>query len=244
MTTLERVTLMRKQGISEEEIIKRLQAERISPKEILDSLEQSKIKSAVSDFNSEDVEGMQPSMMGSSLSENPLDSSEPIPVPQPTEETYKPQQINYAQQANYSQQQDYQTPYYQPQEQNYSQEYYPQEGYENYSGTITQTESATETTIEIAEQVVLEKTKKMQKQVSDFLEFKTLFETKIENIEERLKRMEKLFDQMQMSIIEKVSSYGKGLDFLKKEINMVEDSFSKMVEKKEPIKKKTSSKKK
>ena len=182
MTTLERVTLMRKQGISEEEIIKRLQAERISPKEILDSLEQSKIKSAVSDFNSEDVEGMQPSMMGSSLSENPLDSSEPIPVPQPTEETYKPQQINYAQQANYSQQQDYQTPYYQPQEQNYSQEYYPQEGYENYSGTITQTESATETTIEIAEQVVLEKTKKMQKQVSDFLEFKTLFETKIENI--------------------------------------------------------------
>ena len=56
--------------------------------------------------------------------------------------------------------------------------------------------------------------------------------------------MEKLFDQMQMSIIEKVSSYGKGLDFLKKEINMVEDSFSKMVEKKEPIKKKTSSKKK
>lgn len=97
--------------------------------------------------------------------------------------------------------------------------------------------------IEISEQVFAEKMKPLMKQITELSEIKTLLMTKMANIEERLRRMEKVFDQMQISIIEKVGNYGKGLDLLKKELEMVEDSFSKVVDKATDKTHKTKSKK-
>jgi len=215
MANLEKVMQMKKQGFSENEIAKQLQSEGVSPKEINDVINQSKIKQAIAGFN-EEPENMQPSMMGTSLSEYNIPKPQPnIPSPNFQEqEEYVPQESSY-------QQQDYSSG-------NYNQDYqnYPQvQSYEGYPQT---SESSADSIIEISEQVFSEKIKNFQKQMTELIEFKTIFQTKIENIEERLRRMEKMFDQLQISIIEKVGNYGKNLDYLKKEVEMVEDSFSKI----------------
>lgn len=229
MATLEKVMNMKGQGISESEIIKNLQEEGISPKEISDALTQSQIKQAVS---SDSEENMQPSIMGTSLSESADEISAPSPESQ--EEIYQPQmpQDNYS---NFQNPLENQT--YAPQEGS-QEEYYPQESYQDN----TYAESSIDNMIEIAEQVFIDKVKKMQNQFNELIEFKTISEMKIQDISDRLKRIEKMFDQMQISIIDKVGNYGKGLNNLKKELEMVEDSFSKVIDKK--AHKKTSSRKK
>jgi len=118
---------------------------------------------------------------------------------------------------------------YAPQENYASQEYeeqYPQENqsYENYSNT-----GSTENLIEIAEQVFSEKIKKLEKKLNEFNEFKTLAESKIDNFGDRLKRIETLMDQLQIKILDKVGSYGHDLSRTKKEMEMMQDSFGKMV---------------
>lgn len=129
------------------------------------------------------------------------------------QETYDP---------GYSEQTDYQQDY--GEQTGYTEEYYPQEGYEqDYENYGTQTD----TMIEIAEQVFAEKTRKMQKQLEDLNEFKTLTETKLDNATTRLKRIENVMDKLQMAILEKIGSYGKSLESIKKEMAMMQDSFSK-----------------
>ena len=134
----------------------------------------------------------------------------------------------------------------------YSEEYYPQEGYEEDYGGLG---GGTDTMIEIAEQVFAEKMRKIQRQLEDLNEFKTLTETKLNNATSRLKRIEQVMDKLQMAILEKVGSYGRGLDSIKKEMSMMQDSFSKTlpalvakhshaVVHKKPIVKKTVSRKK
>jgi len=225
MTALERVNQLKNQGMPLNEIIRTLQNEKISPKEINDALAQSQIKQAVSREDEEEVDDMQPSMMGGKLSESereyvPRENTHRPPAPI-SEENYN----NYVPQTPYNQYGDSQE-YYPQEPSEGGEEYYPQEGNEDYG---YETISNADTTIEIAEQVFTEKMKKFQNQMENLMEFKTLFETKVENIAERLKRIERMFDQVQISIIEKVGTYGKGLEHLKKEVEMVEDSFSKIV---------------
>ena len=40
--------------------------------------------------------------------------------------------------------------------------------------------------------------------------------------------MERQFDKMQIAILERVGSFGKNVDSLRKEVEMVEDSFEKL----------------
>ena len=87
----------------------------------------------------------------------------------------------------------------------------------------------TDMMIEISEQVFSEKMKPLLKQIEDNVEFKTLSETKIENISHRLKRIESQIDNLQSAILEKVGGYGRGLEGVKKEMSMMQDSFGKIV---------------
>lgn len=119
---------------------------------------------------------------------------------------------------------------YSPPGQSYSypqQEYAPQESYGNYpsAGGVD-----ANTIIEISEQVFSEKIKALQKELDSFNEFKSLNQIRIENLNERLKRIEIVFDKLQITILEKIGSYGQNLEFIKKEMNMMQDSFSKIVE--------------
>ncbi len=53
-------------------------------------------------------------------------------------------------------------------------------------------------------------------------------ETKLENLSHRLTRLENQIDKLQAAILEKVGSYGRGLDLVKREMEMVENSFGKL----------------
>lgn len=129
------------------------------------------------------------------------------------------QNQDYSQQNPYAGQQYYQEGAYQQQ---YTNDPYPQQ-----QAPVSNSIDAN-TVMEIAEKVFEEKIKKIEKQVSEFSEFKTLSQTKLDNLAERIKRMETVMDQLQIKILEKISSYGQNLEEIKGEMSMMEDSFQKM----------------
>ncbi|HLD38409.1 MAG TPA: hypothetical protein VJA20_03135, partial [Candidatus Nanoarchaeia archaeon] len=64
-------------------------------------------------------------------------------------------------------------------------------------------------------------------QISNFREFSAISETKFSNFENRLKKIESIIENLQIKILEKIGSYGQGLESIKKEMTMMQDSFSK-----------------
>ena len=192
MTILEQVSEMKNQGISEEEIIKKLQDLGASPKAINDALDQEKIKKAVSNEEEYGMPSSQTPKMQRSVNNQEI----------PNDQMYYPQQ---------------------------EEEYSPQD-YSQYQENSTYTQGFdTNTIIEISEQVFSEKIQKIQKLVDECSEFKTLTETKIENISLRVKRIESISDKLQTAILEKIGSYGSNLESIKKEMSMMQDSFGKMI---------------
>jgi len=125
---------------------------------------------------------------------------------------------------------------YAPQTQDYSQGNQrqrpaaaPQEYYEEAPyATGPAAGMSSDTMIELSSQVFAEKIKKTSKSVDEFSEFKGLAQVKLENIEERLKRIEKIIDTIQIKILEKVGAFASELQKTQKEIEMVEESFSKV----------------
>ena len=194
MGILDQITQMRKEGMSDDEVVGRLQEQGVPPKAINDALNQAEIKRAVSDEYT------------------------PPETPATQEQQYAPL-IREVNGENYSPQEEY------PIQQQYApQEYYPQQESAGYAEGMD-----TGTVMEVAEQVFAEKMQKLQKPLKEILDFKTLAESKIDSLAERLKRIESIIDSLQIKILEKVGSYGKNLENTKKEMTMMQDSFSKMV---------------
>ncbi len=240
MGALDLITQMKHQGVSDQEIMTALREQGISPKEINEGFAQSKIKNAVSNPQNKEI-------IEEDLMETPPTSRHP----NPSQNIYTPQTQEIQEPNTYvpTPQQEPYAPTFQPQEESYlptpqpQEEYYPQEnyneGYEDYNS-----EASTDTTIEISEQIFEEKIKKTSKKVTELNEFKNLAETKIENISQRLKRIETIIDKLQISILDKIGSYGENLGSIKKEMSMMQDSFGKLVgsairKKEHPTKKKT-----
>tara|TARA_Y100000310_G_scaffold150995_1_gene150510 strand:+ start:2985 stop:3728 length:744 start_codon:yes stop_codon:yes gene_type:complete len=198
MSVLEQITQMKSQGVSEDEIIKQLQEQGISPKIINDAFNQAQIKKAVSD-------------------ENPETEKLQAPSQQSSQGNYIPKTQEISEQEMYSPQSQTQ------QEEQY--QGYPQEEAYDYS----QTGVDTSTIIEISEQVFFEKIQKIQKKVEETSEFKTLAESRIENLSERMKKIETIIDKIQLAILEKIGNYGSNLKGIKKEMSMMQDSFGKIV---------------
>ncbi len=215
MGVLEQVNQMRNQGVPEDEIISRLEEQNVSPKAINEALGQSRIKEAISDrgalkeMRDEEIGGsdfydMPPSPhMGRTNYPKSQEIQEEEYVPQPQEE-YAPQPNAYPPA---------------------SQEFYPQEGYEEYYAGG----SGTDTMIEIAEQVFSDKIRKLQAQIEELNEFRVLTQTKVNHLSERLSRIESTLDKLQAAILQKIGSYGGTLESIKKEMSMMQDSFGKMV---------------
>jgi len=147
-------------------------------------------------------------------------------VPKPSEKKYLEEEQEEESPPEPYSEQDYSP----PQNQDYSQA--SQQDYD-YSAPpqamAPQGLSDADTIIEIAEQVFIEKIKNIQKKVDDLTEFKTLSEVKIDNISDRLKRIENAIDRLQADVLEKVGSYGRGIESVKREMNMVQESFGKVV---------------
>ncbi len=204
MGILEQVIRMKSQGIPDGQIINELSQQGVSPREINDALRQAQIKYAVSNVNEGDE--MQPSITEEGM------------APSPEGETYTPQ---YEQQEYAPQRQPYQQQTYAPQSQ---EQYYTPGEEQQYSAGID-----TDTVMEIADQIFSDRIKKVQKQLDSVTEISTLLQTKMENVSERLKKIEAIIDKLQIAILEKVGSYGKNLEGIKKEMSMMQDSFSKML---------------
>lgn len=220
MGALDQIKQMQQTGLSEQEISNNLLEQGITPKEITDAFAQAKIKEAV-----EREESFPEGPVGSSLGEgSPESSLGEEQSPFLTSETYAPSSqempLPYSpQEPSYSQPYPQETP--QPPFEE-TESYYPQEGYGSPGA-----EFGTDTIIEVAEQVFEEKIKKLSQQISNFKEFSAIAETKFSNFENRLKKIESIIENLQIKILEKIGSYGQGLESIKKEMSMMQDSFSK-----------------
>ena len=226
MSILEQIMKMKKEGVPDEKIISELSGQGVSLREIDDALKQMQIKNAVSDSGGN--EGMQPSIMqenppsGQSYQPGSFEQQTPSPKNFIQEGSYQPQAYPQPQQ-NFAPQETA----YQPQEQ---QQYYaPAEN----SGQYSQMSGSTDTMIEISDQVFSNKIKNFQKILEATSEAEIALQAKTETISERLKKIETIIDKLQISILDKVGSYGKNLESIKKEMSMMEDSFSKMISSKE-----------
>lgn len=199
MGALDQVTQMRRENKSDEEIISALRNQGISPREINDALNHAQIKSAVSDIMGEDMQAPSPQGYEQNFNEYPQETQQQT---YPQEQVYTPQPQSYPQQSY-------------GQEQGYGQEYY-----------APQTNS--DTMVEIASQVFEEKISGVSKKVDSFEEFRTLTNAKLDSLNERLKRIEVIIDKLQSAILERIGAYGSNIESIKKEMSMMQDSFSKV----------------
>ncbi len=201
MGVLDQVIQMRNQGMADRDIYSQLQEQGISPKSINDALSQANIKVAVGNGSFENSEMTPSDIPSPSQNQGEEDAYSP-----PSEHSEYP----YSQQM-YSQ--------------SAQQEFYPQQGQEGgyYEG------ASADTMVEIAQQVFSERIKKIQQQMDGINEFISLYRSKTDSMSERVKRIEGMIDRLQSAILEKVGDYGKGMESIRKELSMMQDSFGKVV---------------
>lgn len=235
MEILEYMKKMQQEGRSEQEMSALLQQSGFSAHEISDALAQTKIKQAVSEsadykmttsFSSQNQE-LQQSMMN---------QSQQPPEPNAEQQNQNSQQQpQYAQeQSQYAQQSPAQEQPMQQQEQ-YSQqmpmqEYTPQQPqYESYQ----QYGASSDTMSEIAEQVVAERMSVLKNKIESILELKNSVDIRLSSLNDRLLRIEKIIDRLQLSILQKVGEYVTNVEDIKKEMQETQKSFKSLLSAKE-----------
>lgn len=202
MTVLEDVRNMQSQGMPEDKIVEALRQRGSSYREIADAIAQSKIKAAVEQQDPEEqnqVPVQQQEEMTASLETN-------LPEP-PVQQQY------YAQPQG--QQQEYAAPA--PGEYNYSYD-------QNQQGQIS-----TDLISEIAEQIVAEKMSDVRKHLEKTLDMKNTMESKLEYLDERLKKIERSIDTLQSSVLRKVGDYVNNIEDIKTELIETQKTFTKLV---------------
>lgn len=217
MAILEQINQMKEQGFSDEQIIKNLQDQGISPRQINEALDQSQVKAAVFPANS-GMESMQPSVMQPPPDQGPLPYSIPEQIQSTMQRGAQTQEIQTMQEPAQTSEYGYeQYPQYAgyPQYQQYPQYEYPS--------------TDTETMTDIAQQAIDEKLEKVNKQIQNLEKIKTEIKGRILDIDARLTRIEKTIDLLQTSILGKIGEYWKNVSDLKDEMQATQDSFSKIL---------------
>lgn len=202
MGVVEDIKKMREEGNADQEIVRSLQAKGLAPKEIYDGISQANIKNAVI----ESPESSSPNYKGysDSVQENEL---------QPSLSSSSQEAPNTSQ---YQEQQPAQQKYSQYPSQPAQQEYYDPNSYQGISADMIS---------EIAEQVMNEKLSALRNDLEKVINIKTTFESKADILDERLKRIEKIIDRLQLSILQKVGDYMTNIDDIKKELIETQKSF-------------------
>jgi len=229
MATLEKVMQLKQQGATEPQIIDYLRQEGVSPREIDEALSQSKIKSMINTGQEEIPQPEEP-FYNFQIPEmqSQITPMQPSMVPMNYQQQEESQQPELNQQA-FQQQPMQQIPSRRQQPEVYEQapeQYAPQGYYEEYAPQQT---SDIETINDIAEQIVEEKNVELKKQISAFTEFKDSLSLEVEKINERITRIENIFNELQIAILKKIGSYGESLQNIEKEMNMTQNSFSKIL---------------
>ncbi len=197
---MEEVKKLLDSGMSDVEVVSSLENEGYTSEEASNALAQAKIRYAVSEQNQQNSEQeMQPSVLSSNQQ-------------QTVEETPDYQQYNQAIPQEYQQQ-------YQ---QNYS-----QQDYQNYP-QYSYSSSSSDAVSEIAEQIVSEKFSQIKNQLEKSIDMRNTMETKLNYIDERLKRLERIIDKLQMSILDKVTSQMSNVEDIKRELIETQKTFKAM----------------
>lgn len=215
MAILERVMQLKEQGLEDQQIALALRQEGYNPKEIMDSISQSKIKIAISknedrysgetsqyqDANQEFVSELQPSIMSNSQQsyqpEVQFENGETIPS------SYQPSTTPY---------EEYQENQLQP---GYAQEYYQPVDFQSIA--------------EIAEQIIEEKIEELNKKVSSSIKGKEETAIELETLQKRIEKLENLFNTLQMDVLKKIGQYGEDINSIAKEMHSNQETFSKLV---------------
>ena len=109
--------------------------------------------------------------------------------------------------------------YYTPQPQSYSQQdYYPQQG--SYE---------TETISEIAEQIATEKLEDYKSKVGDMASFKNQIQNKVNDIDDRLKRIENSIDRLQQAVLGKIGEFGESTAMIHQDLSNLHGTVSKLM---------------
>ncbi len=247
MTTLEEIKNLQGQGLTESQIKSTLKAKGISDREIQDSLSQSQIKAAVEQpqpfqqGQGQQGQGQQaqPFQQGQPFQQNQpfqqqSQQTEMQPSLLPPEQTQQqPFQQGQGQQAQpFQQGQGQQAPQITPPIQPSTvEEYSPapvDEGYEEYQPYQSYSSVSSEMITEITEQLISEKLSQVRKNLEKALDSKNTIGTKIDYIEERVKRIEKIMDTLQSSVLRKVGDYVTDVQDIKTELIETQKSLSKL----------------
>ena len=77
--------------------------------------------------------------------------------------------------------------------------------------------------------VIQEKLEDTSEKLKQIASFKTSIEAKIESIDSRLTRIEKVIDRLQLSVLQKVGDYIINVDDIKKELIETQKSFKSLL---------------
>lgn len=206
MGVLEEVGRMQREGRTEQEIVTTLVTQGYPQNQVSEAISQTRIKEAVNT----PAEAPQEEIPQTGYPDNIPAPGVPAPATQqypsyPSSQQYsQPQgQYDYSQQGNAGGQGYYQD-YYQP---------------SSSSGMSSDTMS------EIAEQVMSERFASIKDQLEKVIDFRGTVTTRVDIIDERLKRIEKIIDRLQLSILQKVGDYLTNVDEIKKELVETQKSF-------------------
>jgi len=238
MVTLDKVIEMQKQGVSDADISTQLQNEGIPAAEINDSLNQAKIKNAVSPPEGTPQAQMPGQEMQASIMQNPPAGQPPTAQPPATQPPAQPMAQEISEQPPMGQPpapampapeiyppQGQEAPGVQPQDDYYTQtpQAYGQDYYAPQSGMDTETIS------EIAEQVVTEKLNEFKKKTGDIVSFRNTTEDKVNDIDDRLKRIESTIDKLQQAIIGKIGEFGESNAMIHKDLDNLHGTVSNLM---------------
>lgn len=196
MGVVEEIGRMQREGKTEQDIVATLVTQGYPQEQVSDALSQTRIKEAVNTPVSPPEEYL------------PQEAQAP---PAPTTQQYPsyPSQQYAPSQGQY----DYSS---QPAQ---GQGYY-QDSYQPSSGGMS-----SDTMSEIAEQVMSERFASIKDQLEKVIDFRNTITSRTDIIDERLKRIEKIIDRLQLSILQKVGDYLTNVDEIKKELIETQKSF-------------------
>ena len=101
---------------------------------------------------------------------------------------------------------------------------YPEQDYYAPQGGMD-----TETISEIAEQVATEKLNEFKAKTGDLVSFKNTIQEKVEDIDDRLKRIETSIDKLQQAIIGKIGEFGESNAMIHKDLDNLHGTVSKLM---------------
>ena len=211
MGTLDDIRQMQGEGKGDGEITQALKQRGVPDAEILDGLERAKIKDAVSSSAGEPL-GPQG---GAASEQSEFSTQEVVGGAGFGEGGYgSVQEYGNMQPSMMSTEQA-------PLQQNYS-----QQDYGNYPAYQSYQENTSSDVIEeISEQVVTEKLTNLRDKIEKILDFRATADARISSLNERLLRIEKILDRLQLSILQRMGEYVTDVKDIKNELEETQKSF-------------------